>query len=86
MASSTHYGAGWRAHPNSPTDSAEEPFFKGIKQHLRIKTFFGTPENAVKSQIWIAVCIDVPVAIVRKRLKLEALMHETPTDSELEPG
>ena len=51
MAAITHYGAGWRAHPNSPTDSAEEPFFKGIKQHLRIKTFFGTPENAVKTQI-----------------------------------
>ena len=53
-----------------------ELFFKWIKQHLRIKTFFGTSENAVKSQIWIAVCTYVLVAIVRKRLKLEASMHE----------
>ena len=53
-----------------------ELFFKWIKQHLRIKTFFGTSENAVKSQIWIAVCAYVLVAIVHKRLKLEASMHE----------
>jgi hypothetical protein len=53
-----------------------ELFFKWIKQHLRIKAFFGTSENAVKSQIWIAVCTDGLVAIVRKRLKLEASMHE----------
>ena len=53
-----------------------ELFFKWIKQHLRIKTFFGTSENAVKSQIWIAVCTYVLVAIVRKRLKLKASMHE----------
>ena len=53
-----------------------ELFFKWIKQHLRIKTFFGTSENAVKSQIWIAVSTYVLVAIVRKRLKLEASMHE----------
>jgi IS4 transposase len=53
-----------------------ELFFKWIKQHLRIKTFFGTSENTVKSQIWIAVCTYVLVAIVRKRLKLEASMHE----------
>ena len=53
-----------------------ELFFKWIKQHLRIKAFFGTSENAVKSQIWIAVCTYVLVAIVRKRLKLEASMHE----------
>ena len=53
-----------------------ELFFKWIKQHLRIKTFFGTSENAVKSQIWIAVCTYVLVVIVRKRLKLEASMHE----------
>ena len=49
--------------------------FKWIKQHLRIKAFFGTSENAVKSQIWIAVCTYVLVAIVRKRLKLETSMH-----------
>ncbi|MHB1541761.1 MAG: IS4 family transposase [Steroidobacteraceae bacterium] len=53
-----------------------ELFFKWLKQHLRIKAFFGTSENAVKSQIWIAVCTYVLVAIVRKRLNLEASMHE----------
>lgn len=53
-----------------------ELFFKWIKQHLRIKAFFGTSENAVKTQIWIAVCTYVLVAIVRKRLKLEISMHE----------
>jgi len=53
-----------------------ELFFKWIKQHLRIKAFFGTSENAVKTQIWIAVCTYVLVAIVRKRLKLEPSMHE----------
>ena len=51
-------------------------FFKWIKQHLRIKALFGTSENAVKSQIWAAVCTYVLVAIVRRRLKLEASMHE----------
>jgi hypothetical protein len=53
-----------------------ELFFKWIKQHLRIKTFFGTSENAVKTQIWIALCTYVLVAIVRKRLKVQASMHE----------
>lgn len=53
-----------------------ELFFKWIKQHLRIKVFYGTTENAVKTQIWIAVCTYVLVAIVRKRLNLEASMHE----------
>jgi DDE family transposase/uncharacterized protein DUF4372 len=53
-----------------------ELFFKWIKQHLRIKAFYGTSENAVKTQIWTAVCVYVLVAIVRKRLKLEASMHE----------
>jgi IS4 transposase len=46
--------------------------FKWIKQHLRIKQFFGTSENAVKTQIWIAVSVYVLVAIVKKCLKLEA--------------
>src|SRR5258705_12830158 len=45
-----------------------ELFFKWIKQHLRIKAFFGTTENAVKTQIWIAVSVYVLIAIVRKRL------------------
>jgi hypothetical protein len=49
-----------------------ELFFKWIKQHLRIKKFYGTSENAVKSQIWIAVSVYVLVAIVKKRLNLDA--------------
>ena len=52
-----------------------ELFFKWIKQHLRIKAFYGTSENAVKTQIWIAVSVYVLVAIVRKRLKLEASLY-----------
>ena len=50
--------------------------FKWIKQHLRIKSFFGTSENAVKTQIWIAVSMYVLVAIVRKRLGLEASLYQ----------
>ena len=53
-----------------------ELFFKWIKQHLRVKAFYGTSENAVKTQIWIAVSIYVLVAIVRKRLGLEASLFE----------
>jgi DDE family transposase/uncharacterized protein DUF4372 len=53
-----------------------ELFFKWIKQHLRIKAFYGYSENAVKTQIWIAVSIYVLVAIVKKRLALEASLHE----------
>jgi hypothetical protein len=53
-----------------------ELFFKWIKQHLRIKSFFGTSENAVKTQVWIAVSVYVLVAIVRKRLGLEASLYE----------
>src|SRR5258708_27909925 len=49
-----------------------ELFFKWIKQHLRIKAFYGTSENAVKTQIWIAVSVYVIVALVRKRLGLDA--------------
>jgi Domain of unknown function (DUF4372)/Transposase DDE domain len=52
-----------------------ELFFKWIKQHLRIKTFYGTSENAVKTQIWIAVSVYVLVAIVKKRLGLEASLY-----------
>ena len=48
-----------------------------IKQHLRIKSFYGTGENAVKTQIWIAVSIYVLVAIVRKRLGLEISLYQT---------
>jgi len=52
-----------------------ELFFKWIKQHLRIKAFFGTSENAVRTQIWIAVSVYVLVAIVKKRLNLEHSLH-----------
>lgn len=52
-----------------------ELFFKWIKQYLRIKRFFGTSENAVKSQIWIAVSVYVLVAIVKKRLNLDASLY-----------
>ena len=52
-----------------------ELFFKWIKQHLRIKAFYGTSENAVKAQIWIAVCVYVLVAIVKKRLRLEHSLY-----------
>lgn len=53
-----------------------ELFFKWIKQHLRIKSFFGTTENAVKTQIWIAVSVYVLVAIVKKRLDISASLYE----------
>jgi hypothetical protein len=52
-----------------------ELFFKWIKQHLRIKAFYGTSENAVKTQIWIAISIYVLVAIVKKRLNLEPSLY-----------
>ena len=52
-----------------------ELFFKWIKQHLRIKSFYGTSENAVKTQIWIAVSIYLLVAIVKKRLKLDLSLY-----------
>ena len=53
-----------------------ELFFKWIKQHLRIKAFYGYSENAVKTQIWIAVAVYVLVAIIKKRLTLEGSLHE----------
>ena len=52
-----------------------ELFFKWIKQHLRIKQFYGTSENAVKTQIWIAVSVYVLVAIVKKKLDLDASLY-----------
>jgi hypothetical protein len=52
-----------------------ELFFKWIKQHLRIKAFFGTSENAVKTQVWIAIAIYVLVAIVKKELKLDHSLY-----------
>lgn len=52
-----------------------ELFFKWIKQHLRIKSFFGTSENAVKTQIWIAICIYVLIAIIKKKLYMEQSLY-----------
>ena len=52
-----------------------ELFFKWIKQHLRIKSFYGTSENAVKTQIWIAVYVYVLVPIIKKRLKIETSLY-----------
>jgi hypothetical protein len=52
-----------------------ELFFKWIKQHLRIKSFYGTSENAVKTQIWIAITIYVLVAIIKKRMKIELSLY-----------
>jgi hypothetical protein len=52
-----------------------ELFFRWIKQHLRIKAFYGTSENAVKTQVWIAIAVYVLVAIVKKRLNLERSLH-----------
>jgi len=52
-----------------------EIFFKWIKQHLRIKSFYGTSENAVKTQIWIAISTYVLVAIMKKKLKIELTLY-----------
>jgi IS4 transposase len=53
-----------------------ELFFKWIKQHLKIKKFWGQSENAVKSQIWVAVCTYLLVAILKKQLNLDASLYE----------
>jgi hypothetical protein len=53
-----------------------ELFFRWIKQHLRIKAFYGTSENAVKTQVWVAVCVYVLVAIVKKQLGLELSLYK----------
>ncbi len=52
-----------------------ELFFKWIKQHLRIKTFYGTSDNAVRTQIWIAVCVYLLIAILKKELRLPQSLH-----------
>jgi hypothetical protein len=52
-----------------------ELFFKWIKQHLRIKHFYGTSDNAVKTQVWISICVYVLVAIVKKELKIESSLY-----------
>ena len=53
-----------------------ELFFKWIKQHLRIKAFYGTTDNAVKTQVWVAISVYVLVAIVKKELRLERSLHD----------
>ena len=72
-------GRNWkRAQPHGPAPRqflTRQLFFKWIKQHLRIKQFYGTSDNAVRTQIWIAVSIYVLVAIVKKRLALEASLY-----------
>jgi hypothetical protein len=52
-----------------------ELFFKWIKQHLRIKSFYGTSENAVKTQIWVAISVYVLVAIIKKKLDLTESLY-----------
>ena len=52
-----------------------ELFFKWIKQHLRIKRFYGTSENAVRTQIWIAISVYVLVAIIKRKLRLNVSLH-----------
>lgn len=52
-----------------------ELFFKWVKQHLRIKRFFGTSSNSVKTQVWIAVAVYVLIAILKKQLRLEQSLH-----------
>ena len=69
MSISHHYSPGYVKWDIS------ELFFKWIKQHLRIKAFYGTSENAVKTQIWIAVSVYVLVAIIKKRLKIETSLY-----------
>jgi IS4 transposase len=53
-----------------------ELFFKWIKQHLRIKAFYGTSDNAVKTQVWIAISVYVLVAIVKKELRVERSLSD----------
>jgi hypothetical protein len=55
-----------------------ELFFRWIKQNPRIKTFYGTSDNAVKTQVWIALCVYVLVAIVKKELQLPRSLYEIP--------
>ena len=74
---SSSYGEGLETGRRVPRQSlTRQLFFKWIKQHLRIKAFYGTSENAVKTQIWIAVSVYVLVAIVRKRLGLDLSLYQ----------
>jgi hypothetical protein len=72
-------GRNWkRAQPYGPVPRqflTQQLFFKWIKQHLRIKRFYGTSENAVRTQIWIAISVYVLVAIIKKKLRLNVSLH-----------
>ncbi len=76
---SSSYGEGLetgREFAQEPRQSfTRQLFFKWIKQHLRIKAFYGTTENAVKTQIWIAISVYVLVAIVKKTLNLDQSLY-----------
>jgi hypothetical protein len=75
---SSSYGEGLETGRDQPVPRqslTRQLFFKWIKQHLRIKRFYGTSENAVKTQLWIAVAVYVLVAIIKKELKLNASLH-----------
>jgi hypothetical protein len=75
---SRSYGEGLETGRKVPRQSlTRQLFFRWIKMHLRVKAFFGTSENAVKSQIWIAVSVYVLVAIIKKRLNLSRSLYET---------
>src|ERR1017187_821745 len=74
---SRSYGEGLETDRTAPRQSlTRQLFFRWIKMHLRVKAFFGTSENAVKSQIWIAVSVYVLVAIIKKRLNLSRSLYE----------
>src|ERR1019366_257257 len=74
---SRSYGEGLETGRKVPRQSlTRQLFFRWIKMHLRVKAFFGTSENAVKSQIWIAVSVYVLVAIIKKRLNLSRSLYE----------
>ena len=72
-------GRNWRrAQPKGPAPRqflTRQLFFKWIKQNLRIKHFYGTSENAVKTQIWIAVCVYVLAAIIKQEMALEISLY-----------
>ncbi len=76
---SSSYGEGLetgREFAQEPRQSfTRQLFFKWIKQHLRVKSFYGTSVNAVKTQIWVALCIYLLVAILKKRLHLFCSLH-----------
>jgi hypothetical protein len=77
VSSQGHVFKSVKDRPRAPRQSlTRQLFFKWIKQHLRIKQFYGTSENAVKTQIWIAVSVYVLVAIVKKRLNISASLYE----------